>query len=159
KNVSESYFDYYSKAFNHLFSQGLAKENFFLQLCMLGGIRFPEGNILEAELNCYEDMKRSASRADISFIEKDVLSCAKEFGGYDLISISDVPSYFSGDIEKNFLQDLRPSLNPGGVVVLRSYLRVPAANRQGFQDLASDFKKEISREKTQMYKVEILQKK
>lgn len=36
KNVSESYFQYYQSAFNNLFTKGLAKESFFLQLCFFG---------------------------------------------------------------------------------------------------------------------------
>ena len=157
KNVKLSYFDYYSQAFKNLFNHGLAKENFFLQLCMLGAVRFPEGNIIEADLACFQDMKKRAQEAQVSFIQEDVISQGKQ-ESYDFISISDVPSYFSGKLESDFLQDLYPKLESGGVIVLRSYLRIPDADRTGYTDISSSHQDLIETEKTQMYKIEVLRK-
>lgn len=158
KNVKESYFDYYSSAFGRLFSESLVRENFFLQLCMLGGIRFPEGNIVEAIDECYRDMKSSLEKGSPSYFQNDIVNQAQEGELYDYISISDVPSYFFGKLEKSFLQDMRPALAEGGVIVVRSYLRVPNADRSGYRDISDRFEKEIKAEKTQMYRVEVLQK-
>lgn len=162
KNVEQSYFDYYSSAFERLFTGSLVRENFFLQLCMLGAIRFPEGNIIEAHSECYADMKSNASSCEIEFYQEDIINRARKLQEteekYDYVSISDVPSYFSGETEKNFLQEIKPSMSKGGVVLVRSYLRVPDADRSGFKDISSEFQNEIALEKTQMYQVEILQK-
>ncbi|MCO4755667.1 MAG: DUF3419 family protein [Bacteriovoracaceae bacterium] len=157
KNIPVPYFDYYSNAFKHLFYNGLVRENFFLQLCILGGIKFEQGNIVEAKDKCYQEMKQFLSSNNVGFLQEDIISAAKQ-GNYDYISLSDVPSYFSGDQEENFLQELKENLNPGAVVLIRNYLRVPNADRTGFKSIVSDFQQEIDQEKTQMYRVEILQK-
>lgn len=157
KNVKKSYFEYYSEAFERLFTTAPAKENFFLQLCLLGAVRFPEGNIIEAKKDVYEDVKESSALID--FHQGDVLATAKESGPFDFISISDVPSYFSGETEKGFLNSLLPCLNSGGHIVIRSYLRVPKADRDGYDDVSSQFTELIQQEKTQMYIVEVLRKK
>ena len=158
KNIPLPYFDYYSKAFNGLFAKGIAKKNFFLQLCILGEIKFKEGTPVEADPTCFNEMKQSLMELTPGMKQKDIVSYLEEESGYDYVSFSDVPSYFSGDLEKNFLQRIRKSLAPNGVVVIRSYLRVPEVDRDGYKDITSQFVEGIGEEKTQMYRVEVLQK-
>jgi S-adenosylmethionine-diacylglycerol 3-amino-3-carboxypropyl transferase len=156
KNVPVSYFLYYSEAFEHLMQKSLARESFFLQLCFLGEVPYAEGRLIEARPECFSQMKRS--QASVEFICGDLIQVIQAGPGLDFISLSDVPSYFAGARERDFLQTVRSHLNPGGVVVLRSYLRVPQADRSGFVDLAPQFSQLISAEKVQMYKIEILQR-
>jgi hypothetical protein len=63
----------------------------------------------------------------------------------------------SGDVEENFFQDIRPSLSTRGLVVNRNYLRVPIANRSNYQDVTNNYLRELSDEKVQMYRIEVLQ--
>lgn len=158
KNIPMPYFDYYSKAFNTLFANGLARDNFFVQLCMLGKIEYKEGSPIETNSDCFGEMKESLNKLTPGFKQKDIVGYLEEQYGYDYISFSDVPSYFSGELEKNFLQKVRPSLAEDGVVVIRSYLRIPEVDRTGYTDITYKFKDEIEQEKTQMYRVEVLQK-
>jgi S-adenosylmethionine-diacylglycerol 3-amino-3-carboxypropyl transferase len=157
KNVEDSYLQYYTKAFDHLMTHDLAKTSFFLQLCFLGEIRHKEGNLVEASEECFNSMKKSLNKAEIHFHKQDIISAIKNEKNVDFISISDVPSYFSGDVEKNFFQDIRPSLSTRGIVVNRNYLRVPIANRSNYQDVTNNYLRELSDEKVQMYRIEVLQ--
>lgn len=156
KNVPESYFEYYDKAFKHLFNHDLITRSFFMQLLVMGKLVFPEGNLQEVQEECYEDIK--TSQASLEFIQSDLISSIKNCQNLDFISLSDVPSYFKANVEKDFLQDIKSHLNIGGIVVMRSYLRVPQADRSGYKDLSEQFKALIDSEKVQMYKIEILQR-
>jgi S-adenosylmethionine-diacylglycerol 3-amino-3-carboxypropyl transferase len=158
KNIPESYFDFYHEAFKRLFFSDLAKKSFFLQLCLLGEIIYPEGNLVEADAECFNLMKEKLLNPSfkIHFIQNDLIHTIKSLSHIDFISLSDVPSYFSGETEKQFLQTIRPNLSQNSLTVLRSYLRVPNAERQGFIDKAGDYAHLIQQEKVQMYKIEVL---
>lgn len=156
KNVEDSHFQYYSKAYHHLFTHDLTRKSFFLQLCLLGEIQYASGNLIEADKNCFDEMKESVKNCKINFIKQDIITAVKEAKETDFVSLSNVPSYFKGDIEKSFLQDIKPGLNSGACVVFRNYLRVPEAYREGYQSINQQFENEIADEKVQMYRVEIL---
>jgi S-adenosylmethionine-diacylglycerol 3-amino-3-carboxypropyl transferase len=156
KNINETYYDYYQKAFKHLFYHDLAKKSFFLQLCMQGEILYPEGNLIEAQSECYTEVKKNIAKTQVQFYQQEIISVLKNLKSIDFVSLSDVPSYFSGELEQNFLQLIKPSLAKGAIVVLRSYLRIPNANQNGFQDISEDFKDLIAAEKVAMYRIQIL---
>jgi S-adenosylmethionine-diacylglycerol 3-amino-3-carboxypropyl transferase len=76
---------------------------------------------------------------------------------YDFISLSDVPSYLGGDLEKEFLQIMKERLTTEGTIVNRYYLRRPEGmNLTGLKDVSSDYKSLSSQELVQMYDVHIL---
>ena len=156
KNVSESYISYYSKAFSHLMRECLTKNSFFLQLCFLGEIKYAEGNLIEAKKECFEMMKKSLETCDVYYHQNDLISEIKNHHEIDFISLSDVPSYFSGKLEKEFIQNLKPSLSPKALVVNRNYLRIPDADRSGFRDVANEFVAASRLEGVQMYRIEVL---
>ncbi len=158
KNVTDSYFEYYDKAFKNLFYNDLLKKSFFAQLCLLGEINFEEGNTVEVNPECYKLMKKAlSSKIKIRVERGDLIDTIKKYKDLDFISMSDVPSYFSGDVEKNFLQEIRPHLSKKGLVVIRSYLRIPNANRAGFTNVTKKYEDLINLEKVQMYRIEVLQ--
>jgi len=77
----------------------------------------------------------------------------------DFLSLSDVPSYFEGAQERDFLQRVRPALGPDGLAVLRSYLRIPAGmNTDGFDNVTERFRDVVAQEKVGVYRVGIYQK-
>lgn len=160
KNVPETHFDYYHDAFDRLFRNGLARESFFAHLCFHGKIAHSDGNTVEALKDNYEAVKKTiAAGAEVFTVEKDLLSAAKELKApADFVSLSDVPSYFSGAIERDFAQELKSSLAPGAIVVLRSYLRVPEANWSGYEEVTTRYSSEIAAEKVQMYRIQVFQK-
>lgn len=159
KNVKESHYRYYFDAFAQLFSHALTRKSFFLQLCFLGEILFVEGNTIDAHRQTFAEMKEALSSVKIQYQATDLLSAfdqAQMMQKYDFASLSDVPSYFSGEIEQGFMQKVRQGMAIGGIVVLRSYLRVPQADLTGFQDITEEFFEWIADETVQMYRIQIL---
>ena len=73
-------------------------------------------------------MKESLNTCQVFYHQNDLLSEITNQDNLDFISLSDVPSYFSGQTEKEFIQNLKPSLSDDALVVNRNYLRIPEAN-------------------------------
>jgi S-adenosylmethionine-diacylglycerol 3-amino-3-carboxypropyl transferase len=157
KNIDEGYYEYYSKAFNHLFSHDLTKTSFFLQLCFFGKIEFEEGLLFEAKKENFERVKKNISNVDITYANTNIVEYIKSTENIDLISISDVPSYFKGAEEKNFLQEMKPSLSKKAIIINRNYLRIPDADRSGYIDRLSRYGEANDNEKMQMYRIEVLE--
>ncbi len=160
KNIEGSYYSFYRKAFRSLFERGLARENFFLQLCFYGYIAHAEGNPIEADPEVFQAMQAALrSGSSIELYQGDIIDFAgKASEKFDFVSLSDVPSYFTGERERNYLQSLRGCLNPGALVVVRCYLRVPeSTNLSGYSDVSDLYADAIAAEKTQMYRVFVYQ--
>jgi S-adenosylmethionine-diacylglycerol 3-amino-3-carboxypropyl transferase len=156
KNLPGSYFDFYSHAFKRLFANGLARENFFLQICFLGRLQYPEGNPLEVHPEVYEAAQKALQAGtEIELVERDVLGfAAKTQEKYDFVSLSNVPSYFSGPPESNYMQSLARCLNRGAIVVVRCYLRIPeGTDTSGFVDISHEYSELAAKEKMQMYRI------
>ena len=153
KNVPESHFDYYRLAYRKLFYQALCRENFFLQLTFLGQLRYQEGNTLEAHADVFAEMKEALKRVSVSLVNADLITVAEESDKkFDFVSLSDVPSYFSEHLDRIYLQRLSKGLNPGALVVVRCYLRVPEhTDLTGYKDVTSKYADLIAAEKTQIY--------
>lgn len=156
KNIPESYFDFYAHAFRRLFYNGLTRENFFLQICFLGRLQYPEGNPVEVHPEVYQKAQealRSGTRIELT--ASDVLNFASTTEErYDFVSLSNVPSYLSGAAESNYLQRLTRCLNRGALVVVRCYLRIPqSTDSTGFVDVSQDYSELAAREKMQMYRI------
>ena len=90
--------------------------------------------------------------------QKNIFELVKDLKNIDFFSFSDVPSYFTGDIEKQFLQNIKPSLSSHGVVVLRYYLRVSEVDETGYEDITKEYSDLIKREKVGMYRIKVLKK-
>jgi S-adenosylmethionine-diacylglycerol 3-amino-3-carboxypropyl transferase len=160
KNLRTSSRRFYVDAFDRLLERGLARENFFLQLAFFGEIRFAEGNPVECDAGVFARAKAGLKEATIRYVLADAVHAARESPEpIDFLSFSDVPSYFSGDLEREFLQRIRPRIAPGGRVVVRNYLRVPEhADRTGYEQVASRYQQAIDEEKVQMYCVDVWQR-
>lgn len=160
KNLKDSSFDFYKKSFERIFSQGPARENFLLQLIFFGKILFPEGNPIECDPKVFAEAKKALKNAEIKLIKGNIIDVvANADVPVDLLSFSDVPSYFSGETEKVFMQKIRSSMSPNGMVVIRNYLRIPeGTDYSGYQCVTSNYEKEISKEKVQLYNIEIFKK-
>ena len=155
KNSPLSFFDYYFRAFDRLFNLDIKKSH-FLQLCFCGKVIFPEALPIEFSPEIFKKIK--ASKIEPTYQQGSVFE-RKETTKYDLVSLSDVPSYLSGDMEKNYLQVLSPNVSINGVVVNRFYLRTPEKTEtNGFQEITKDYKSLTVQELVQMYTVQILKK-
>ncbi len=158
-NTGVGYVTYYQRAFDRLFAQGLARDNFFLQLTLLGELRFSSGLPPEADPVIYREARQALSGIELEWIEGDLVSGLERAKGVDFVSFSNVASYFNPPVEQEFLQRIGKGLLPGARVVLRHYLHRPEGLvRQGFQDITSAFRESIALERMQMYEVEVLER-
>jgi S-adenosylmethionine-diacylglycerol 3-amino-3-carboxypropyl transferase len=152
KNSPESHFDYYYNAFDRLFTQDIAQKSFFLQLCFYGKINSLAGVPVEASLETHQRI--SGSHTKTHYLNEDLITHLKSGNKtYDFLSLSDVPSYFKGELEENFMQNIRPGLRPGAIIVNRYYLRKANCNLTGFVEITKDHKDLIASEKVQMYDI------
>ena len=154
KNSVLSHFDYYFQSFERLFTRDLAQKSFFLQLCFYGKIKSHLGVPVEAQKENFIRIHKSKTK--VNYIQEDFVSyLAKGEQQYDFLSLSDVPSYFQGDLEKDFMQKIKPGLMPGAVIVTRYYLRKSECNLSGYKDITCDYSKLIDLEKVQMYEIRV----
>jgi S-adenosylmethionine-diacylglycerol 3-amino-3-carboxypropyl transferase len=156
KNSPLSHFDYYFQAFDRLFTRDLAQKSFFLHLCFYGKINSLKGVPVEAQA---ENIKRvNQAKTKIEYKKEDFVTyLSKGEKKYDFLSLSDVPSYFQGELEKDFMQKIKPGLLPGAIIVTRYYLRKSHCNLAGFVDITESYSKIIELEKVQMYEVRVYQ--
>lgn len=160
KNIPETMPKFYLKAFNRLFNQGPARNNFFLQLLFFGKLVFPEGNPIECNKKVFQLAKKGLRDTQISYIQGDIIQeISKIVKPIDFFSFSDVPSYFTEDIEKNYLQKIYPYLSINGLMVVRYYLHIPERTiMKGYKDISKNYSDLINKEKVQMYLIKILRK-
>ncbi|AUN98336.1 DUF3419 family protein [Bacteriovorax stolpii] len=156
KNSPLSHFDYYFQAFDRLFTRDLAQKSFFLQLCFYGRIKSLLGVPVEANKESFERVHES--KTEVDYVKEDFVSyLSKGTRQFDFLSLSDVPSYFQGDIEKNFMQKIKPGLLPGAIIVTRYYLRKSDCDLTGYLDITDSHIKLIEMEKVQMYDIRVYQ--
>lgn len=162
KNINQSHFEFYKTSFEKLFVNNLARESFFSHLCFFGKITHEDGNTIEAKAENYASVKSSMNKgAEIEYHQSDMISLLESQtfkNRFDYIGPSDVPSYFTGDLEVNFLQRIKNSLKDKGVVCLRNYLRIPNCEEEGFLDITDDFKDLYPLEKVGVYHFKVYQK-
>ncbi len=156
KNSPLSHFDYYFNAYDRLFTTDLAQKSFFLHLCFYGKISSLQGVPVEASLESHKRVHEASVKTQVNYVKEDFVSHLKRGEvKYDFLSLSDVPSYFGGELESQFMQTIKPSLAPGALVVLRNYLRSPVAKLDGYEDITSAHTKVLEFEKVQMYEIKI----
>lgn len=154
KNIPDSHYEFYFKAYDRLFTRSVAQNSFFLQLCFYGKIKSLAGVPVEAKKEAHERISGANTRTQ--YITEDLVAhLNKGSQKYDFLSLSDVPSYFRDDLEKNFMQMIKPGLNRGAIVVNRYYLRNPDCDLTGFSDITQEHEKLISEELVQMYNIKI----
>ncbi len=156
KNIPEGHFEFYLKAFERLFTQSLAQNSFFVQLCFYGKIQTLPGVPIEARIEAHKAIKDY--QGAVHYLNEDLVQhLQKGDKKYDFLSLSDVPSYFKDDLEKNFMQMIRPGLNPGAIVVNRYYLRIPDCDLSGFTEITDKHRNLVEQELVQMYTIKIYQ--
>lgn len=160
KNISESIHLFYSKRFEKLFKQNIARKNYFLQLLFFGKLQFPEGLPIECDQGVFLKAKKELSKTKITYIHNDIIEEVKRSSVVvDFLSLSNVPSYLHPPREQEFLQEIRNKIARGGIMVNRYYLRIPTNLKTGgYQEITHDYLKSIAEEKIQMYSFGIYKK-
>jgi S-adenosylmethionine-diacylglycerol 3-amino-3-carboxypropyl transferase len=160
KNIKDSHHGFYSKAFQHLFEQALARENYFLQLVFFGKIVFSEGCPVECKEDIFQNAKAGIDQAEIRYERGDLMEKIKASDKpIDFLSFSDVPSYFTGENERRFMQMAKSKLSSGALTVNRNYLHIPEqTDMSGFKSANSEFQAAIDAEKVGVYMVDVQRK-
>lgn len=160
RNIPDSYYRHYLRGFDRLFRMGIVRENYLLQLVLLGAIRFPEGVPLEADPALFERMKAGIEQAEIHYLEGNLLERVDDFAApVDFLSFSDVPSYFEGEAERRFLQILKPGLSEGAKLAIRYFFHLPEGlDDAGFVQATERYRELIAEERTPFYQIEVLEK-
>lgn len=154
KNIPEGHFDFYFKAYEKLFTKSLAQKSFFVQLCFYGKIQSLAGVPIEAQETTFLEVKNS--KANLHYFNTDMIEhLSRGEKRYDFLSLSDVPSYFKGELEAQFMQKIKPGLRNGAIVVNRYYLRVPECDLSGFTDISAEHQELIEAELVGMYRIKI----
>jgi S-adenosylmethionine-diacylglycerol 3-amino-3-carboxypropyl transferase len=160
KNIPVSFQKFYKNAFDNIFKQGPARNNFFLQLLFLGKISFIEGLPFDCERDIFLKAKQALQTTKLQYVCADIVEAVRNAPmPIDFLSFSDIASYFSGSKEKTFMEDVNKNLTPNALVVLRHYLRIPNVNLENFLDVTSDYQHLIDNEKMQVYSIQVLMKK
>lgn len=160
KNFKGSHFSFYRTCFDRLLNhQDVARKNFFLQYLFFGKIRYAEGNTIEANPEVFKNIKAGLEGTEIIYRQGNVIEQIEEASEpVSFVSLSDVPSYFTGDLEKNFLQRTACNLKPNAKVVVRNYLHTPEnTDLTGFENVSSQYQSLIDQEKVGVYSVDIFQ--
>jgi hypothetical protein len=77
----------------------------------------------------------------------------------DFVSFSDILSYFPENLEKVYLQKIKPYLNKGAITVHRYYFRVNKdLDISGFNKTTDQHSLFIDKEKTQIYIIDTYEK-
>lgn len=162
KNVKENHFQYYKQSFDQLFENNLARKSFFAHLCFYGKIIHSDGNPIEAIADNFEKVKKALEeKTETAYLEGNLVEKLQDDfyrEKFDYLGLSDVPSYFSGEVEKNFLQDLRKCVKKGGVICLRNYLRIPEADTTGFVDITHEHGDLFPKEKVGVYRFQLFRR-
>ena len=159
KNIPGSTFSNYKRIFTSLFSTIPLKQSFFAQLIFWGELKFPEGNLLEARKSCFDAIKSGAQNAKIEYVNGDIIEFIKnESEKVDFVSLSDVPSFFDGEIETSYMQEIHPSLSENAIVVVRGHLRVTHPDISGYEDISNRYRKLIANESSQLWQIAVCRK-
>lgn len=161
KNTPGTHWDFYKGAYERIFSMTPARENYFLQMTILGMLQYSEGNPVECQPGIYEKIQTGIRRAKIRYQRASVVDFigSQSDDSVDFVSLSDTPSYYDEKISAQFLQLMSPGLNRESLVVARYYLRVlDAIETRGFRSVTEDYRSLIATEKTQMYTFDIFKK-
>jgi len=157
KNIPESFFGFYKRAFERVFSNTLLRENYFMQILFFGRVMYPEGPPVEADKEVWHKAKSALEQVELRYIKGNILEVVSSSDvPVDFLSISDVPSYFDAQTGREYLQRIKKAMNSGGKVVVRNYIHVPeGTDLSGYEVVTSKYRDAINKEKTQVYLVEV----
>ncbi|SMF74096.1 DUF3419 family protein [Pseudobacteriovorax antillogorgiicola] len=157
KNIPDSYYRFYLKVFQRLFSEHYARQNFYLNLLFLGRIGFPCARPPEAQESVYSLAQNTLKDCEVRYKLGCMISQASKIDKpLDYVSLSNVPSYLKPPMEQSFLQALKAGLSEHATVIFRSYIRIPfRLDTQGFECRTQTYQSLLREEQTQMYFIDI----
>ena len=157
KNINLSYSEYYQQLFNNLFSKITWIDSYFLYFLVFGKLDQKTLFPLEAQESVFAKMKTGAQTADINYYQgffPDVMDEIPK--DIHFISFSDIPSYFSHSLGKQYLQILRPYMAKNGLICIRYFLHKSLhLKTEHYVNLNDLYQEKIATERTQIYDIDI----
>ncbi len=160
RNIPENFHTFFRRMFYTLFSEIDVKSSLLIQIYFCGELKFLQAAPPECHPTLFENMKKALADCRIDYLHDSIFTAANNSSApIDFLSLSNVPSYVSGELEKTFMQDFRPRLGDKALVVMRSHLHVPeGTNFDGYQNITETFGNLNAREKTQLYQIDVYRK-
>ena len=160
ENMQESFYALFHRIFYTLIQDFYLKENFYLQYFFNGRILFLEACPPECDPDIFTQIKKSIEHCDIRYIQENIVHAAqKSDEPINFFDFSNVPSYFTGEMERAFLQDIKPVLDEHALVLNRYHIHLPEKmDSSGFNNVSQDYKDIINSEATQLYHIELYEK-
>jgi S-adenosylmethionine-diacylglycerol 3-amino-3-carboxypropyl transferase len=156
KNLPESAYTIYTRIFERLFTRMLARSSFFLQMVLLGSLRFPEGWPAECDPGTYAAAREALRQTRIELVHGDVFDAlASGDAPADLVALSDVPSFLPPGRDRGFLQAIQRGVRTGGRVITRGHLRVPEPAADGYDDVSGAHAALLESERTQLWQIHV----
>ena len=161
KNINRSFSGYFEQVFNALFRFLSPRQSFFLQMLFFGEIIDIDGAPIEADPSIFTKMKKGIEQCEIKFYQGDFFGiCNSLETKIDFVSFSDILSYFPDDLGEVYLQKIRNKLSSNAITVHRYYFHITKnMDTTGYEKISNQYLQYINREKTQIYLIDIYQKK
>ena len=159
-NSTFVFFKEYQRIFTNLFTKTSVRENFFLQLILLGKIAYEKALPLEAQEHIFMCAKRWAPNCVVEFIHDDIITAAsKSKFSLNFLDLSNVNSYFEDALKNNYLQNICSGLASGCLVFGRNFLSTTdALNTTGFENISANFTNLFAQDYTQIYDMSLYKK-
>lgn len=154
-NLGISSREAYLRIFHTLFTTQIVQESFFLQMLFFGELRYPQGFPLECDPKIFQHAREALQQCELRVMQADIFDSAATHTDIDFVSLSDVPSFMPEAAGASVLQRLRPSLADEALTVIRGHLHVVRPDCAGFCDITAEYQAAISREKTQLWRVQV----
>ena len=160
KNIPLSFLQVYEQRFDRLFRQGPARQNFYLNLVFFGHLKYEQARPIEVDPDVYQSARTGLENCRVDTQRNDILATLSNLNNeVDFLSLSNVPSLFSGDLEHDYLQKIRDKIRMNGLVVSRTFLHVPfRLNTAGYENVTADFASAVDSEATQIYFIDMFRK-
>jgi S-adenosylmethionine-diacylglycerol 3-amino-3-carboxypropyl transferase len=151
KNIPGSTYTIYKHIFARLFAHIPVRTSFFLQLIFLGEIQYPEGNLIECNVEMYNNAKRRLEQTEVNFLNRDFRSAVSPAGGYHFVNLSDVPSFLPDTEATTILKDIKPILAKEAIVIFRGHMRVVHPDAAGLSLISKSADTLFEKERTQLW--------
>jgi len=157
KNIPGSHFAIYKNIFHRLFTEQPVKSSFFLQMILLGKVKYPEGNLIECSSDVFALAKQGLQNCNVNFVLGDIFETVSKAKNVDFASLSDVPSFIQLQEHQEYLERIKPGLAQGALVVVRAHLRVTASKTDGYQDVSDKHYELTKSEATRLWSFHLYQ--
>jgi S-adenosylmethionine-diacylglycerol 3-amino-3-carboxypropyl transferase len=154
KNRPGSHAQIYRSMFDGLLRNSPARLSFFLQMLLLGKLRFAEGYPAECTPEVFAAAKQAAKRARVNFLCGDIVRQVASSRDVEFVSLSDVPSFMLERDAVQVLQAMKGGIRRGGTVVMRGHMRVIDPASDGFSNDAGRYRDLIENEKTGLWQID-----